>query len=214
MFARKQNTQLNLGLTLIELLVVIWIMILISTMLIVNYNRQRGVRNLKIAQNELVTNIRRTHSAILSSRNSPASGLASKFYIVEVNTPATGTPPANTRYALQNIDANYNISAQTVSLPEGIIVSEISVSRGGSPIASPQCAQLMFAAPFGQLYTYFRTVDNNCGGTVISSSIVQSPAQLLNLTDSTTVITLRDTRSSATKTVTVYGVSGKVEASQ
>lgn len=207
----KQNFRKNSGFTLMELLVVIGIMVLLATVLIINYNRQRGVRNLKIAQNELITNLRKTQSYILSARNSPSTGLPAKFYILRLGTVGAGTPAVNSIYRIQNIDTNYAFGdPEQLLLPQGIVISGITVARGGTFVQA-QCAQLMFSSPFGRLYTYYRTSDNNCGSIVVTDGVVQSPSQLLGLVDSTVTITLQDTKSLATRTVVVSGVSGKVE---
>jgi prepilin-type N-terminal cleavage/methylation domain-containing protein len=196
------------GFTLIELLVVISIMVLISTILIANYNGQRGIRNLKIAQNQLVTNIRKTQSYILSARDVAAvngSFTAAKYYALKLDKNSN-------QYVLQSIDKNYlaNNSLETITLPQGIVVSDIQYITADGVAGSPASVQVAYASPYAKPYIY--SSNDICQGAATLATVVQDPSCMLNLADRHAIITLKDQNSGATKTVVIYGISGKVEA--
>jgi len=195
------------GFTLMELLVVISIMVVMSTILIINYNSQRGARNLKIAQNQMVTNIRKVQSYILSARNIASGGnfTAAKYYAVKLDKNSN-------QYALQSIDTNYtaNLALETVTLPQGIIVSDLQSTTAGGSSTNPASLQVAYAAPYAKAYVY--TANDSCTGASTLATVVQNPGCMLGYADRSVTITLKDQNSNATKTVIVYGISGKVEA--
>ena len=207
MFAWKQNPQSNkrqLGFTLIELIVVIAIMVAMATLFIANYNGTRAERNLKIAQSQMVTNIRKTQSYILSARNvNPSSSIPAKYYVLKFDTNASN-------YLIQSVDTNYNLNSalETLSLPQGITISAIQSVTADNITTTPSTVQLAYASPYAKLYTYAAT---DCTSYNSLVTAVQDPGCLLTLADRKTTVTLRDAGSSATKTVIIYGVTGKVE---
>ena len=75
------------GFTLVELLAVIAIMTIIMGALVIDFAGQRGRRNIVLAGNEVVTNLRKVQSNILSSKNIPG-GAPAKYYIAEFNRPS------------------------------------------------------------------------------------------------------------------------------
>lgn len=148
----------ELGFTLIELMVVVTIMLILTSLVVVNFAGLRVDRNLDIAQNELMTNLRRAQSYTLAGRIVTA-GQSGQYYILKFD----GRGAAATQYTLQVI---YNAGSdpsgatlmpayETYQLPQGIIVSSTPVTilgRKYSPI--PQtgpCSLVVFKAPFGDI---------------------------------------------------------------
>jgi len=206
MTSQKQNS----GFTLIELLVVISIMGLMSTLLVINFNGQRGIRNLKIAQSQLVTNIRKTQSYVLSARDvAPVNGITApgKYYLLKFDKNSN-------QYSIQSVDTAYNLnsSVETDVLPQGITISNLKYTTAAGVDSFPLSAQAAYASPYAKLYVY-TSEDTGCVGATTFVTVSQNPGCMLNLTNRQLVITLQDQNSTATKTVTIYGISGNVEAS-
>ncbi len=168
--------------TLIELLVVISIMVVLVGALTLNLASQRTARDIRLAQNQLITDIRKAQAYTLSARILP-SGQSAQYYILKFDL---SNP---TQYSIQAIsDAGSQPQFQDVeimTLPPNIEVgalipsdNAISVSR---PFNNPttqviftNCALAAFAAPFGKIIL-------NDGCNPVNSSF--SPANLLPSTD-------------------------------
>ncbi len=95
-------------------------------------------------------------------------------------------------------------------LPQGTIISNITLSQGSSAPFAVNCAQIIYAAPFGRMYVYWRN-DNLCGDVIVTNNILQNPSLLLAMSDIKVTITLKDSPSAAVKTVLVKGVTGTIE---
>jgi prepilin-type N-terminal cleavage/methylation domain-containing protein len=193
------------GFTLMELLVVISIMGLVASIFIVNFAAQRGPRNLRIAQNELVTNIRKIQSYTLASRTSPG-GKGVKYYYLQLRTDS----PNNASYPIKSIDSDYSVeSIETINLPSGIVVQLSTGSPQGLQLAQPvgatatypTCTQIAFGAPFGKVY-----LDSSCSMPTLATDV----SSLVALANSQLTITLLDTATNTTKTIVVNGISGAV----
>lgn len=169
----------NKGFTLIELMVVVAIMAVMSTVLVINLAGQRAGRDVKIAQNQLVSSIRQAQSYTLSSRTLPG-GQSVQFYVLKFDL----SKP--TQYM---IEAIYNVSTgpllqdiQTINLPPNIQIATITPST--YPIAidrssaldavnqyafspylqTPTCALVAFGAPFGKVVFNGGCVPSGPGG--------------------------------------------------
>src|SRR5580693_7158971 len=114
------------GFTLIEMLVVISIMGLLAAMFIANFVAFRGPRDMQIATNQLVTNLREIQSYTLSSRNSPATGKPVIYYMMELNA-------AGTSYQIQSIDSDYTFESaiQNINLPNDITIAAATATPAG-----------------------------------------------------------------------------------
>jgi len=176
------------GFTLIELIVVISIIGMLSGFIVTGFNGQRPVRNQKIAQNEMVTNIRKVQSYTLSSRNLP-NGQAAQYYILKFDTAQP------TRYHIYGM---YNVknppiqmrAVETVNLPQNIVLANPISIFTGSATTTSSCVLIAFQLPFAKEITssacngsppvitssddYGRIVNfvANNGGSVTSDSIV------------------------------------------
>src|SRR5688572_11025469 len=80
--SQKRQSFYQAGFTVIELMVVFLIIVLLSSSVIVNWNKQTPNRSLKIAENELVSNIKKVQSYAVSSRNIAGGDEPAKFYLI------------------------------------------------------------------------------------------------------------------------------------
>ncbi|HVY67941.1 MAG TPA: prepilin-type N-terminal cleavage/methylation domain-containing protein [Patescibacteria group bacterium] len=148
------------GFTLIELLVVLAIMGIMLTLVTLNLNGLSAGRNLRIAQNELVTNIRQMQNFALASRSTP-NGKPADFYVIKFNAAAPDQYTLQAIYDAQT--APKVIDVQTVKLPPGIVFQSYDDSAGQYPvyinrpgsstqyITSSGCALVAFKLPFGKI---------------------------------------------------------------
>ena len=166
------------GFTLIELLAVIAIMALISTALVIDFNRQRGPRNIVLAKNETITNLRKVQGYMLSSRNIPPNNTPAKYYIATFD--AKETPNSYTVAAVDN-DYVYHPGVETISLPDSVIFSNLTINRPdgvkGDPLAY-KCMQIIFSAPFGKMYV---NGSETCDGSIVD--ILKDPVSLAELSE-------------------------------
>jgi|SRR3989344_5517856 len=213
-----QHQRLNMGFTVIELIVVLAIMTMIVGLVIIDFAGQRPERDLRIAQNELVTNIRKAQSYSLFSRN-VNSVKPAQYYVLKFSV----TTPD--RYFIQAITDSSSAPVlhdlETVLLPKNIIMSASNsfvITRPTPIIPSPDpatCALLAFKSPFAKIYA-----NNGCNTTTpafqagddykkildhinnVNGSTVSSEANLL--------ITLAFKNGGQTKKVLVKGITGLV----
>ena len=203
------------GFTLIELLVVISIMGLLAGSILANYAGQRPARSLHIAQNEMVTNIRKTQSYALSSRVLP-SGSSAEFYVLKFDTANSATYTIQGIYNVKNPPPGGTGSLQNVEaplLPQGIVIKSLALNSGGST-TTPSCALVAFKLPFAKIITA-----NSCNGgppTVVSGDSYDSIVQFVSSAGGTAVadailtITLSNTAGTLTNQVVINGITGTV----
>ncbi len=204
--SQQINTQFNsqAGFTLVELLAVLAIMTIILGALVIDFAGQRGRRNIVLAGNETVTNLRKVQSNILSSKNI-SSGVPAKYYIAQFI-------PEETKYTVQAIDNNFTFydNIETISLPSKVSISTLNLELpksdkdskdggiGGGGIgqdrSSLQCLQVIFSAPFGRMYT---NSDNKCGSTIVST--LKDPVQFSKLNQNTVKIYFSESSGTASQ---------------
>lgn len=227
------------GFTLIELLVVISIMTILVAVISINLAGQRAMRDIRIAQNQLVTNIRKVQSYTLSSRTLP-SGESAQYYILKFDL---NNPTQYTIQAISNVSTQPKLhNLETIILPPNIQIATITpatypinIARSLNPTAQPifsRCALAAFAAPFGKI-----TFNDGCNPVSFSSPYTlqlsedyyakiinfqtnvacdgnngnpPNPAVCSASTDSTMIIMLTDIAKTISKTVTINGITRSI----
>lgn len=215
----------TLGFTLVELLVVLSIMAMLGAFMIANLAGQRVARNIKIAQNELVTNLRKIQSYTLSSR-SLSGNQQVQYYVMKFDL---------AKPSQYTIEAVYNISTspllkdvETINFPTGIrlaFAAPLQITRS-SPFSAQTaaypsgCALVAFATPFAKAY-----FNNGCSiAAAPSINTTTNPfddyGRIINFstnaesysasTDSLMTITINDQNNTVSKTVTVNGITGLI----
>lgn len=148
----KQNFK-NKGFTLIELIVSLSIMVALFTIVVSGVASQRSNRNLNIAINELVTNIRKIQSNTLSSRGLSTTQPV-QYYVIKFDT---AKPTQYTIQAIYNVSSSPKLTdVQVVKFPPGIRLANtnpLNIYRSGYSINNASCALLAFKAPFAKIYT-------------------------------------------------------------
>lgn len=167
----KNQNEFNQGFTLIELMAVVAIMAILVSAIVINMAGQREARDIKIAENLLVSNIRMVQSYTLSDRVLP-NGQPAQFYTIKFDL---SKPTQYTIEAIYNVNSSPQMQdIQTVQLPNNIRfaavnppVYPVSIDRspasdgfasgpnglGGflQPVGTNGCALIAFAAPFGKI---------------------------------------------------------------
>lgn len=202
---QKNNFKIN-GFTIIELIIVISIMGLMATLLVASFNATRSRRNLTLAANELVTNLRKTQSYALSARDI-TNDLPAKYYILQFDF----TMP--NQYQILAIDNKFGpkiITVETISLPLDVQLYEDNTFleqqiEGGekSETINPNCLEILFGLPFGRMYMYGANTKHGCIDHDLVN-IAKDPAAMAELTNSKAVVYLRSTRGHQTKAGIVY----------
>lgn len=204
----------NAGFTLIELIVVIAIMGLFATILVVNFNSTRGRRNLKIAVNELVSNVRKTQSYTLSAHD-VRPNVPAKYYYLQFDTSVS-----TSSYQIWAIDNAYTSPptlVETIKFPTGIIYQTstglqleqpVKQPQDQTTLSNPQCLQILYALPFGKISMYSKPV-GPCDGSALVS-LVKDPVAFAAYANSKATITLKDPQSTATQYMTINGVSNTI----
>ncbi|MBL8029793.1 MAG: type II secretion system protein [Candidatus Doudnabacteria bacterium] len=240
--ACKQKTYKDLyeqqGFTLIELMVVLSIFLVILGVLLANLAGLRTARNLKIAQNELVSNIRKVQSYSLSSRALNGTQ-AVQYYLLKFDT----TTPD--RYFIQAIyDASTSpklvTNVETIFLPQSVrLASSSAILIDKPPLQFPSppsdstdikqennntspCALLAFRLPFAKIIINGGKdllYSNNTGCTFASftnddyakiKNFVANSSSNTAVANSIFTITLASTDGKLSKTVSINGLTGAI----
>jgi type II secretory pathway pseudopilin PulG len=210
---RGEKSQSLTGFTVVELLVVLSIMVLMVGALILDFYRHRNVRDLKIAQNELITNLRKVQSSALFSTD-VGSNNAAQYQIIKFSN---ATP---NEYQMQGI-ADATIAPQlfnleTIKLPKGVNIVAKNLTGPIWPLPVPSdCTLLAFKSPYGKIY-----LNNGCTTTSPAFSVGDSYKKILDhvsnnpsqtvSTDADLVIQLSKVNSALTNYVIIKGVTGLI----
>lgn len=141
------------GFTIIEMMVVLAIFGLILGVIVIDFASQRPNRDMKIAQNELITNIRKVQSYSLLSTNL-GSQKSAQFYVIKFDQSFPD------RYFIQTISdapTSPKLSAvETVKFPSKVRFASstpFAIDRPGlftDPVA-PACVLVAFKSPFAKI---------------------------------------------------------------
>jgi prepilin-type N-terminal cleavage/methylation domain-containing protein len=210
------------GFTLLELIISMSIMATLFAVIATGIVSQRSNRDLNIASNELITNLRKLQANSLSSR-----GLAFdqpvQYYILKFDKNIPG------QYTIQAI---YNSSVQPKLIDIETIKLPINVKfASNNPFysyrvgfnANPNCVLLSFGAPYAKILvtsvagsctpvsaTNPYTIVNTDDYFNIPNFIVNGPT--LTSADTNLDIVLSSVDNSISKTVTIKGISGLIYA--
>lgn len=195
------------GFTLLELLTVIAVMGVLASVFMVNFNAQRVPRDLNIARNETITNIRKVQSYTLSSRDT--LGMANKFYVITFMD-------GESSYKIGSIGINPTDKLFTYKIQEVVTLP----GKVRQSINGPDCAQVIFAAPFGKMYT--DTNLNRCEDSLSDTNninnsllkLVSDPVLLSTLASKPVQISLFDDRRIDLYNkfdIFFYSLSGKID---
>lgn len=148
----NKNRDREFGFTLMELMVVLSIMVVMATLVVVDFNRQRSTRNLTLAKNETITYLREVQNNMLSSKNI-SDGVPARFYIAQFDM-SGGTGRVDS-FTVNAVDKNYTLHSnlKTIKLPGDLQYQSfrIDATDGSGPVSYP-CLQIIFSAPFGKMY--------------------------------------------------------------
>ena len=172
------------GFTLIELLVSMSILMILASVLILNFGANSKTGNFNVTIDTLVSNLRQYQSLSISSRDIngvPASAYGLIF--------TSGTPSLN--YRLFTIDNTGRESTPTpVSIPSSLYLKEITVTREGGGVTRPNSLTLKFTVPYGR--------------------VVQSYSGVVNEQNSITVLTFSAIDNSKIRDVIINGITGNI----
>lgn len=197
----KQNPQ-N-GFTILELIVVIAIMGLMATLLIVNFNATRNRRNLGLAANEFITNVRKTQSYALSARD-VSPGVPAKYYLMQFDF---STP---TVYKILAVDTNYSATTvETITLPQNVALDQnlsSLIQPIGGTTSRPACLQVLFGLPFARIYM-IGSSSSPCNNNFVNT--VKDPSAMSALTNSKGIIFIKTSQGTVySKSTEIEGLSG------
>ena len=195
------------GFTLIEMLVVIGIMAMILGLFLVNFSGLEGARNLKIAQNQLVTDLRKIQSYTLSSRNVSTSGKPARYYMIKFDI---STPTAYTIQAIDNA-SSASVDLQTIALPKTSQISSLSLQPSTGSAVSATCVQVAFSLPFGRVFMDYPQIDPQSKCDI--AYVFKNSADFTNYKNIVLTISIRDTSANppVQKNVEINGISQGIQ---
>jgi len=204
------------GFTIIELLVVIAIMGTMTGLILVNFAGQRSNRNIKIAQNELVSNLRRAQSNTLSSKNIYGS-VTAQYYLLKFDS---SKPKEYTIQAMYDVSsAPKLVDIETIKLPQGIRLAASGPVTITSNVLNPSgpftCFTASFKTPFAKTYLGF-----GCTNSPPNISVGDDYDKILKFVsntnyypvsnDSTMVIKLTNDNNTLNSKVLIKGTTGLI----
>lgn len=232
------NPDFKQGFSLIELMVVLAMFGIILGLIMVNFSSLRNARNLKIAQNELVSNLRKVQSYTLSSRALNATQPV-QFYLLKFDT---ATPDRYTVQAMYNLSSSpqLNQNVETIMLPQGVrfststpfIIDRPNLQYPNDPTDSGDvtlsngnittCALVAFKLPFGNVIVnsgtdVINSANNGCrfnnfsndDYTKLKDFVVNTSTNTAS-NNSIITITLISQDGKLKQTVTLNGITGAV----
>lgn len=212
---QKQTKQ---GFTVVELLVVLFIMVLLVTIAVPSFRSWRERQDLTAAQRELVTYLQRARSNALTGRR--INNNVAKYHIVKFDRSKADnffiegiSYPASTGNDVIYSEGTGN-ELEEVQLPGQIAIKNMSYERPvGTNQADPSCVYLAFGLPYGNTYIdteYADGIDDD--GACDFYSKYQDSVWLKAWSNARLVITLAKPGSTLSKTISINGVTGQIQA--
>ena len=149
------SKKINQGFTLIELLVAMAILITLTSIFLANFQNSRASQNVMVATASLTSDLHKLQSFSLSSKDITLGNPSSQYYVTFGN--------ANVSYSLigtNNGNPGVDTTLNTITLPNGISIGGIQITRVDGTIATPINVTLAFKVP------YARMIFNFPGGTI------------------------------------------------
>lgn len=203
---RNQNHH-QLGFTVVELLVVFIIMVLLSSLVVINWNSQKPTRNLVIAQNELITNIRKVQSYAVSSRNI-STGVSAKYYLMKFVA-------GSNNYTVDAINANGQMVGspiEQINLPSPLIFSTVSLINSSGNSTDYSCAYAIFSVIYGKTYFYGGlALDGEVCAANEAEVLVADPVSLARQSSYDLMLSVSNPSTGAVKSVFMDSQTGRVE---
>jgi prepilin-type N-terminal cleavage/methylation domain-containing protein len=211
------------GFTIIELLVSISIIVILSTLIVVNLAGLRINQKLKIAENELVTNLRKIQNYSLSSRV-VGNNQAVQYYLLKIDL---SNPHQYTIQAMHDVGTAPKLDAnvETVYLPAGVRFSRVgpvTITRPVFPFTQTPdplsgCALVVYKLPFAKtLFSNGCNANNWDANSDDYEKILNFVANVSSAPENTVSadskmdIRLSNEANTISKTVTIQGVSGLI----
>jgi prepilin-type N-terminal cleavage/methylation domain-containing protein len=182
----KPTQKSSAGFTLVEMMVVLTISMVISSLFLANYKQSQSGRNLKLAADSVVSATRLMQNNILSGLPHPA-GNPTRDYSVRINqtqyfTYVDQTDPSG---GITN-----RITLETINFPPNVSVT--SITLGATSIAPGTGLEIRFFPPFGTIK-------------------LVNPSTSTEVADTTATVVFSYPGSSVTKTLTIDGISGRIQ---
>ncbi len=170
----KQN-----GFTLIELMVTTSIMILLLSVVIANFGSLGKQRNLDLARNNTISDIRRTQSLALASKDF-GPGVPAGYYGISFDTQV----PTQYTFITEDSAGNRQTSPTVVKLPSKVNLTGIRVTKASGAVVTPTSVEILFRVAFGRPYVSYVLG----GSTVLKESDDVVRLTYTSLVDNTTTI--------------------------
>ncbi len=195
---KLSNTVSEAGFTLLELLVTLAILALFYGLILTNFSVWRGPQYVKVSANELITNASKIRSYALSARN--LQGNPAKLYVLKFTTAQPGVYQVQGLAAGPSGDVYYD-AVETIRLPGGAVIQDITLVSPAGATTHPTCMQLAFALPFGRTH-----MNPSC-----DFDQPKSPSSLDALGNAVLRVQIGRPGVSVTRTLVVDGVTGRME---
>lgn len=180
------------GFTLVELMVSVSIMVLLLSVFTANFNGLSRSRNLKLAENNFVSDLHEMQSLSIASKNASVGHPASSYQALL----STASQASSAQYSLASSDnsqPSISYSISSVNLPGNIYIKNLNVLKPDGTNIPVTGLTLYFTVPYGRvLMTYSGS----------SSEIKEA--------DDIATITLSTTDNTLSTSVTINGISGNI----
>ncbi len=180
------------GFTLVELMVAIAIMVLLTSLFLVNFNGLSESQNLQFADNALVSDLHKIQILSLSGKNAASGHPASSYEdVFDLSNSASSA-----QYSLAADDDSpspQTYSLSSVNLPAHVYLKSVSILKTNSINVSAITDTVYFSVPYGRvLQTYTG-----------SASALKEP-------DDITTIVLSTTDNTLSKSIVINGITGNI----